>query len=108
MLTIYKNTDAAWSETFTKDGSAVNLTGYTSITLYIYKNISDSAYTKSIVGSVADAANGIVNFELDILDNTLSGKHKGQYIFIDGSGEKSASETFEIFFKPRASDQAPS
>jgi len=100
MLRIKQKTDVKYSETFSKDGSALNLTGYTSIKLYIFNKLSDTSAVLTITGTIADAANGIVNFEIDITDTNITGTKLGQYHLIDEDGELEKTDDFQVEFEP--------
>jgi hypothetical protein len=99
MLEIIKNTDVAYSETFSKDGSAMNLTGYQSVTLYIFNDVDDTTAVIESAGTLIDAANGIVNFEIDILLTDYTGFKYGQYKLIGSDGEIEKTDIFDVKFK---------
>jgi len=84
MFTIHQKTDVEYSETFSKDGAAVNLAN-TTVVLYMFTKISDKVAIITVIGEVADEENGVANFEIDILKTDRVGFLKGQYELIKGT-----------------------
>lgn len=98
-LEIIKKTDVAYSETFTKDGAAYDLTGFASVTLFVFSDEDDTVALIEVLGTISDAENGVVGFEIDITKTDRSGVFKGHYKFVDGSGEISKTDIFKAIFR---------
>lgn len=100
MLEIIQNTDVVYSETFTKDALALNLTGYASVTLFVFSDPEETTAVLEQAGVIADAVGGIVNFTIPVAKTNLKGTYYGHYKFVDGSGLITKTDQFKVNFIP--------